>query len=72
MLCRFRVLLRCPSCGRVFCVPELAGSSVVWHQACDCPLERVEAFPESEHADRAWLYYVPGDRLEVRCGAERQ
>lgn len=57
MLCRYRVLLRCPTCERVFCVPELAGSSVVWHRACGDVCARIVCADVTEHADRADVVY---------------
>ena len=73
MDCRYRVLLRCVKCLRVFCVPELAGSSVVWHGGeCNDICERIACSDLAEHADRATVVWVEGDRLEVKCGSERQ
>lgn len=71
MLCRFRMLLRCPSCDRVFCVAELAGSSVVYHRECGSPMARVPDFGVDEHADRVDVRYA-GEReqLEVSTGAQ--
>lgn len=57
MECRYRVLLRCPTCQRVFCVPELAGSSVIWHSFCESACERVACSDSAEHADRSSLKY---------------
>jgi len=74
MECGFRVLLRCPSCLRVFCVPELAGTSMVWHGGeCNDICERIFCSDLAEHADRAVVVYrQEGNRLEVTCGPERQ
>lgn len=57
MECRFRVLLRCPTCLRVFCVPELAGSSVIWHSFCEDQCERIAHSDQAEHCDRASLKF---------------
>ena len=71
MECRYRVLLRCPSCQRVFCVPELAGSSVVFHRQCGAAMERMSSYPGDEHADRANVFYFKGtSALEVSTHAE--
>ena len=73
MLCRYRVLLRCPLCLRVFCVPELAGSSMVFHRECAVPLDRIDDVGVDEHADRAdVVYYGKRDQLEVTNRAEGQ
>ena len=66
MECRYRVLLRCPSCQRVFCVPELAGTSVVFHRGCGVACERYACPDSAEHADRANVfYYKEREQLEV-------
>jgi len=71
MECRYRVLLRCPSCQRVFCVPELAGSSVVFHRDCGVPLDRIACSDSAEHADRSNVFYFKErDQLEVSQRAE--
>lgn len=57
MECRYRVLLRCPKCLRVFCVPELAGSSVIYHFFCESACDRIPCADVAEHADRALLKY---------------
>jgi hypothetical protein len=73
MECRFRVLLRCPECLRIFCVPELAGSSVVYHRECAVPLDRIACVDVAEHADRANVFYFKErDQLEVTNRAEGQ
>jgi hypothetical protein len=69
MGCRYRVLLRCPTCLRVFCVHELAGTSVVWHGECEGACERIASADQAEHADRVGVcYYRDKDRLEVARG----
>lgn len=71
MLCRFRVLLRCPKCLRVFCVPELVQTSVVWHAECEVPCDRVPCADAAEHVDRAQAFFDRfANRLEVRHAAE--
>lgn len=71
MECRFRVLLRCPECQRIFCVPELAGSSVVFHRECAVPLDRIACADVAEHADRVTVaYYKEREQLEVTNRAE--
>jgi len=66
MKCRYRVLLRCPTCQRVFCVPELAGSSVVFHRECGVAMKVVGYFDSTDHADRANVFYFKErDQLEV-------
>ncbi|MCJ7796710.1 MAG: hypothetical protein MUQ56_08090 [Thermoleophilia bacterium] len=73
MECRYRVLLRCPECLRIFCVPELAGSSVVYHRECGKAMDRLESYPGDEHADRANVFYFKErDQLEVTNRAEGQ
>lgn len=65
MLCRFRVLLRCPKCDRVFCVPELAGTSRVWHAECDVETVKTE-LRDGEYADRCVVaYHQKPNRLEI-------
>jgi len=71
MECRYRVLLRCPTCQRVFCVPELAGSSVVFHRECGVACDRVACSDSAEHADRARVWFIrERQQLEVACRAE--
>jgi len=73
MMCRYRVLLRCPTCQRVFCVPELAGSSVVFHRDCGVACVRYprEEVNDDEHADRANVFYFKErEQLEVSTRAE--
>lgn len=71
MECRWRVLLRCPRCERVFCVPELAGSSVVYHRECGYALVRIDSVGVQWHADRMNVFYSKArDQLEVSTRAE--
>lgn len=71
MECRYRILLRCPSCQRVFCVPELCGSSVVFHRDCGVALDRIASSDSAEHADRSNVcYFKERDQLEVSPRAE--
>jgi hypothetical protein len=71
MECRYRELLRCPSCQRVFCVPELAGSSLVFHRACAVACKRVPWIDDDEHAYRTNVVYVKErEQLEVSERAE--
>jgi hypothetical protein len=73
MECRYRVLIRCPKCLRVFCVPELVGSSVVWHEECDAACDRVPCSDAAEHVDRSPVVFDrDANRLELRCGAARE
>lgn len=70
MQCRGRVLVRCENCRELFCVPELAGESVVFHVACSSKCARESALPEDEHATRAGVYYsAERDQLELRLYA---
>lgn len=71
MECRFRVLLRCPKCLRVFCVPELVQSSVVWHEECEVPCDRIPCADVTEHVDRGGVHFDRiHNRLEVGSRAE--
>jgi len=66
MECRYRALLCCPSCRRVFCVPALAGSSVVFHRECAVAMYRVAGCGSAEHADRADVFFIKErEKLEV-------
>jgi hypothetical protein len=71
MECRYRVLLRCPSCERVFCAPELAGSAVVFHLDCGARMKVVGSFGSAEHADRVnVIFSEERNQLEVSTRAE--
>jgi hypothetical protein len=67
MQCRGRVLVRCEACEELFCLPELAGESLIWHVACAAKTKRVDALPEEEHATRAGVFYSEQrNQLELR------
>lgn len=71
MECRYRVLLRCPSCQRVFCCTDLAGCAVVFHKDCGARMKQVESLDSTEHADRVnVIFSEERNQLEVSQRAE--
>jgi hypothetical protein len=69
--CLHGILLRCPMCGRGFCVPAACNGVEVWHRSCGCRLEVLERGVAVKYCERAVVsWFKDTDRNEVRTNEE--
>lgn len=71
MVCHGAMLLGCPKCAEVYCVPAGVGSSTVFHAPCDVALVlRREASSCSEVTRAVVVFSRDHNQLEVALAAD--
>jgi hypothetical protein len=70
--CTRRVLLWCPKCRTVWCVPGVCAGAEVYHEGCPERLVQAQGVGEQDEVARAVVsYFQAVKRNEVRVCADR-